>query len=459
MTRTDASLKRSALVIAVLSSFITPFMGSAINITLPSIGREFKADVVLIGWVVTSYLLSSAVALVPFGRVADIFGRKKVFITGMAIYSLAALLSGLAGSIMQLILCQILMGFGSALIFVTSMAILISVYPPIERGKVLGIAVSSVYIGLSVGPFLGGLLTEHFSWRGVFLANVPLGLIVIFLVTTRLRGEWADAKGEPFDMAGAIVYAMAIVCLMYGMSSLPYPRSFWLIPSGGVALWGFIRWELKTEHPIFEMTLFRDNRIFAFSNLAAFIHYAATFSLAFFLSLYLQQIKGLNPQEAGLVLMAQPVVMALLSPFAGRMSDRIEPRIVATIGMGITTICLFLFSVIQNGTGIPAISATLAFLGFGFALFSSPNTNAIMGAVEKRHYGIASGSVGTMRLLGMVFSMAVATLIFSVFLGRVQVTEAMFPLFMKSVRTAFFFFGCLCLVGTFASIFRGNLRS
>jgi MFS family permease len=207
------------------------------------------------------------------------------------------------------------------------------------------------------------------------------------------------------------------------------------------------------------MTLFRANRIFAFSNLAAFIHYAATFSMAFFLSLYLQHIKGLSPQGAGIVLMAQPVVMAAFSPFAGRLSDRVEPRIVATTGMGITTLCLFLFAAMREHTSLPVIIAALAFLGFGYALFTSPNTNAIMGSVEKRHYGIASGSVGTMRLLGMVFSMGVATLIFSVFLGRVQITEEVFHLFMKSVHIAFLFFGCLCLIGVIASLARGNLRS
>ncbi|MGM0427444.1 MAG: MFS transporter [Thermodesulfobacteriota bacterium] len=457
MTETDA-LKRPVLVVAALSAFITPFMGSALNIILPSIGREFKADAVLLGWMVTVYLLSSAVALVPAGRAADIFGRKKFFLVGMGLYSVAALLTALAGSVMQLILCHVLLGFGSALMFATSMAILMSVYPANERGKVLGISVASVYVGLSAGPFLGGLLTQHFTWRSVFLVNVPLGLIVLYLVITRLKGEWAEAEGEPFDTMGAVIYAVAVVCLMYGISSLPQLRSLGLIPVGGLALWAFIRRELKTEYPVFEMALFRSNRIFAFSSFAAFIHYAATFSMAFFLSLYLQHIKGLSPQEAGLVLMAQPVMMAVFSPLAGRVSDRIEPRIVATIGMGITTLCLFLFAGLRDHTGLAVVTAMLAFLGFGYALFTSPNTNAIMGSVEKRHYGIASGSVGTMRLLGMVFSMGVATLIFSLFLGHVQITETVFPLFMKSVRTAFLLFGSLCLIGTFASLIRGKVR-
>ncbi len=458
MNQSDAN-RRSALVIAVLSSFMTPFMGSAVNIALPSIGREFKADAVLIGWVITGYLLASAVALVPFGRAADIVGRRKLFMIGMGLFTLAALLSALSGSVVQLILCQMLLGVGSAMIYGTSMAILVSVYPSHERGKALGIAVASVYIGLSVGPFLGGILTQQLTWRSVFLAMVPMGLIILSLVALRLKGEWADAAGEPFDWRGAVIYAVAIICLMYGISSLAQFRAFWLVPVGCAALWAFVRLQIRNEYPVFEMALFQANRVFAFSSLAAFIHYGATFAMAFLLSLYLQHVKGLDPREAGLVLMAQPVVMALFSPLAGRLSDRIEPRIVATIGMGITTLCLFLFAGIQDHTGLSAITGLLGFLGFGYALFTSPNTNAVMSSVEKRHYGIASGSVGTMRLLGMVFSMGIATLLFSVFLGHVQITESVFPLFMKSVRTAFILFGCLCLAGTFASLIRGNLRS
>ncbi len=458
--KTDSTKARgSALAIAALSSFMTPFMGSAVNIILPSISREFQADAVALGWLVTAYLLSSAVALVPMGRASDIFGRKRFFITGMGLYSLAALLSAFAGSVSHLFLCQILMGFGGSLIFATSMAILLSIYPGEQRGKVLGIAVASVYLGLSVGPFVGGVLTHYFGWRSVFLANVPLGLVVISLAATRLRLEESRSVREPFDISGSLIYAVAIIGLVYGISSLPHPRSFWLIPLGGLALGMFIRWENKTPYPVFETALFRGNRVFAFSNLAAFIHYAATFSLAFFLSLYLQHIKGLNPHEAGLVLIAQPIVMAVFSPFAGRLSDRIEPRFMATTGMAVTTLCLFIFARINLQTGIPVIAATLAFLGFGYALFSSPNTNAVMGSVEKKEYGVASGALGTMRLLGMVFSMGVATLVFSIFLGHVQISESVFPFFMKSLRTAFLFFGCLCLFGSVISMIRGNLRT
>lgn len=451
--------KRPALVIAALSSFITPFMGSALNIALPAISREFEADAVHTGWLLTAYLLSSSVALVPSGRAADILGRKRFFTIGMGVYILAAALSAMAGSVGRLILCQMLLGVGSALIFGTAMAILVSVYPPDERGKVLGVAVASVYVGLSVGPFLGGLLTEHFSWRSVYLVNIPLGMIVLALAVIRLKGEWADARGEPFDYTGAVIYGVAIVCLMYGISSLPQHRALWLIPAGGLALGAFIWREIHTPYPVFDMALFGANRVFAFSSLAAFIHYAATFSMAFFLSLYLQHVKGLSPEAAGLVLMAQPVVMAVFSPLAGRISDRIEPRIVASVGMGITSLCLLLFAGIRQHSDLGLITGLLAFLGFGYALFTSPNTNAMMGSVEKRHYGIASGSVGTMRLLGMTFSMGIATLIFSVFLGHVQITETVFPEFMRGIRTAFFFFGCLCVVGTAASLTRGNLRS
>jgi len=190
---------------------------------------------VTLGWLVTAYLLSSAVALVPMGRASDIFGRKRFFIAGMGLYSSAALLSSFAGSILHLFLCQILMGLGGSLIFATSMAILISVYPPEQRGRVLGIAVASVYFGLSVGPFVGGILTFYFGWRSVFFVNVPLGVIVMFLAATRLETESNEAEREPYDIPGALIYAVAVVSLLYGISSLPHPRSFWLIPLNRVS--------------------------------------------------------------------------------------------------------------------------------------------------------------------------------------------------------------------------------
>ncbi|MBE9523408.1 MAG: MFS transporter [Proteobacteria bacterium] len=455
----SAQGKRSALVVATLSAFITPFMGSAVHIALPSIEREFGIDAIVLTWIATSYLLAAAISLVPFGRLADIHGRKKIFTYGMVIFTISSFLSAISISAPMLILFRILQGVGSSMVFATGIAILTSVFPPQERGKVLGINVAAVYIGLSLGPFLGGLLTQHFTWRSIFLVTVPLGLISIALVLWKLKGEWAEARGEKFDLPGSLIYGLGIVAIMYGISLLPGLRSLWLIVCGFLSIVAFVTWETKVENPVFDLDLFKTNRVFALSNLAALINYSATFAVAFLLSLYLQHIKGLSPQSAGIVLISQPVVQAIFSPFAGRLSDRVEPRIVASIGMSLTTLGLVLFIFLNENSTLEFVVARLILLGFGFALFASPNTNAIMGSVEKRFYGLASGSVGTMRLLGMMTSMGIATVLFAIFIGRVQITIEYYPMFLKSMKAAFIVFSLLCSGGIFASLVRGRVRS
>ncbi|MBW1717425.1 MAG: MFS transporter [Deltaproteobacteria bacterium] len=447
----SAQGKRSALVVATLSAFITPFMGSAVQIALPSIEREFGIDAIVLTWIATSYLLAAAISLVPFGRLADIHGRKRIFTYGMVIFTISSFLSAISISAPMLILFRILQGVGSSMVFATGIAILTSVFPPQERGKVLGTNVAAVYIGLSFGPFLGGFLTQHFTWRSIFLVTVPLGLI--------LKGEWAEARGEKFDLPGSLIYGLGIVAIMYGISLLPGLRSLWFIVCGFLSIVAFVTWETRVENPVFDLDLFKTNRVFALSNLAALISYSATFAVAFLLSLYLQHIKGMSPQSAGLVLISQPVIQAIFSPFAGRLSDRVEPRIIASIGMGLTTFGLVLFIFLNGNSTLEFLVARLILLGFGFALFASPNTNAIMGSVEKRFYGVASGSVGTMRLLGMMISMGVATMIFALFIGRVQITTEYYPMFLKSMRAAFIVFSLLCFGGIFASLVRGRVRS
>lgn len=450
--------KRSVLLVATTASFLTPFMGSSINIALPSIGHEFAMDAVLLGWVATSYLLAAAMFLVPFGRVADIYGRKKVFIYGISIYTFASLLSALSPSALVLIVFRVLQGIGSAMIFGTGVAMLTSVFPPGERGRALGINVASVYLGLSLGPFLGGLLTQQLGWRSIFFANVPLGLFVITLTLWKLEGEWAEARGERFDGTGSVLYSLTLVAIMYGFSQLPAMTGAWLILFGLAGFGGFLVWEIRRVSPVFNINLFRKNKVFMFSNLAALINYSATFAVAFLLSLYLQYIKGLSPQTAGFIMVTQPIVMTACSPFAGWLSDRIEPQIVASIGMALTAIGLSLLTFVGATTGFEFIVADLILLGTGFALFSSPNTNAVMSSVERKSYGVASATVGTMRLVGMMFSMGIAMLIFAVYLGRVQITPAYYPIFLKGMKTALIIFVVLCFAGVFASMARGRVR-
>jgi MFS family permease len=408
--------------------------------------------------VATALLLAVAVFLIPLGRIGDIYGRKKIFTLGLGVYTLASLAGAFCVSMSMLIAVRVFQGLGTAMFVTTGMAIVTSVFPPQRRGRAIGLYVSAVYIGLSVGPFAGGLLTQHLGWRSNFGVVVPFGAASIWVTLEYLKGEWADAAGETFDIPGSLLYAASVFLLVYGASLLPQPAAVTMILIGALTLLVFVRLELRTAHPVFDVRLFSGNRLFAFSCLAALINYAATFAVTFLISLFLQYIKGLSPQAAGSVLVAQPVVMACFSPLAGRLSDRIEPRLIASAGMALTVLGLLLFARVGTGTSIYGIIAALVVLGFGFALFSSPNMNAIMGAVDKKFFGIASGTVAAMRLLGQMTSMAVAMVVFAVFIGREQITPANYDLFLKSVKISFSLFAVLCTFGIFFSFSRGALR-
>ena len=455
----DRGVKISALIVATVSAFLTPFLISSVFIALPSIEKELNADAVLLTWVVTAYLLSVGISLVPFGRLGDIYGRKRIFLWGMILFTISSLLAAFSISVPMLIFFRIFQGVGSAMIFTTRVAILTSVYPPGERGSVLGINVAAVYAGLTCGPLYGGVVTQQLSWRSIFLIPIPLCIFVVFLILKKLKSEWAEAKGETFDLKGSIVYGVALTTIIYGISRLPELISMGLVLLGLLGLVFFVKWELSIQYPVFEVRLFSNNRVFAFSCLAALIHYSATYGVTFMLSLYLQYIKSLTPQTAGIVLMAQPVMMALFSPFAGRFSDKIEPRIIASTGMTLMALGLILLIRLGQETPVSYIVPCLMLLGFGYALFSSPNMNAIMSSVENRYYGIAAGSVATMRLLGQMLSMGIATLIFELLIGRVQITPEYYPVFIRSVNSAFIVFAILCSGGIFLSLARGKLRA
>ena len=454
----DHSERRTALLLAMLSSFITPFMASSINIGLPDIADEFKMNAVLLSWVPTSYLLAAAVFLVPFGRIADIHGRKKVFLYGMWLFTFGTVLCALAPSSWFLISSRVVQGMGGAMVFGTSIALLTSVYPLHERGKVLGMSVSITYLGLSMGPFLGGFLTGALGWRSIFVFVLPIAAVVIAVGSLRLQGEWADSKGERFDLTGSAMYALSLTGVILGFSLLPDVSGAIATLAGVVGIGMFVFWESRQSRPVLDMQLFRHNKTFAFSNMAALINYCATFAVAFLMSLYLQYVKELTPQEAGVILVAQPVVMAAFSPLAGKLSDVIEPRVIASIGMAISAVGLAFLSLMVEETAIWMIAASLAVLGFGFALFSSPNMNAIMSSVERRSYGVASSTVGTMRLVGQVLSMGIATLFISVYVGSTELAHELAPEFLTSFRLSFTLFAAMCFIGVLASLARGNVR-
>ena len=459
MQSNDAqTLKAPALWAVSLTVFMFPFMISSVNIALPAIQADFSAGAVLLSWISTAYLVASGVVLVPAGKLGDIHGRKRIFTIGIAVFTVFTVSTAFAPSIYWIIAFRVFQGAGAAMSMATSMAIISDVFPVKERGKAMGIVVACVYIGYSFGPFAGGWLTGLLGWKSIFLLNAPIGILAFYLAIVKIRKEWANAEKEPFDIVGSLLYGISIICLMYGLTSLPALLGVGLLAVGMIGFLSLICYVTKVRFPILDVSVFRSNRMFLFSSLAALINYSATFAIAFLLSLYLQYIKGMTPQMAGIVLVSQPLVQAVFSPLAGRLSDKTEPSVIASSGMGLTALGLLLLVFLKGDTSLFYIVACLLILGLGFALFSSPNMNAIMSSVEKSFYGIASGTVATMRLIGQMLSMAIVTFLFSLIIGNEEISPLNYDAFLHSVNILFIIFTISCLIGIYFSFTRGVIK-
>jgi len=443
------------VVIVMISAFVTPFNSNAINIAIPSIANELGGSQYWLNLVVSAFLIPCAAFLLPFGRFADQYGRKRIFLIGTCVFSAASLGCSLSPSLLALVLFRALQGIGSAMVFGTSTAILSSAVPPQSRGKMLGLVSSSTYVGLSAGPVLGGFLTNVFTWRGIFYFNVLLTLIILVLALWKMRGEWKGTAAK-IDSLGSVLCVAAQILIIFGLGDLTAGYLFRICFAAGVIiLVVFILYERKRKDPLVPIETIAKNRLFVFSNLATLINYSATFALSFVYSLYLQIALGIDIATCGLIMLVQPVLMAVLSPLTGSLSDRVRPTILASMGMGIMTVGVFCFIFLTLNTPIFLFILNLAFIGVGFALFASPNTNAVMGSVDTTLYGVASSLMSNMRMLGQSISMAIVSLITSVIIRETLIGSAEYVgKLMTSMRIILIVFAVLCGVGIFTSLAR-----
>lgn len=452
----EKTSKKSVLLVATFAAFLVPFLSSAVTLALPSIGKDLHANAISLGWVISSFILSSAIFLLPFGRLADIIGRKKIFSLGILLFTISTFLIVFSWDITSLIVLRVFQGFSSAMIFGTSLAMITSVYKPGERGRAMGINITATYLGLSCGPIIGGLLTQYLGWRSIFAFLVPFGIVSFVLLNRKIKSEWVDAKGEKFDWLGSILYGVALFSFIYGFSRLPATSGWIFIIVGVVMAVVFLVAEKTFSNPVFDIRLILQNRVFAFSGIAALINYAATSATGFFISLYLQYLKGFDARTAGLIMISQPIAMTILSPIAGKLSDKKNPGAIASIGMGITATGLMFLCFLKETTPTYMIVLLLLLMGIGFGLFSSPNSNAIMSSVEKRHLGVASGVVGTMRMVGQMMSMGIAMMLISLYVGNQTINPATYPGLIAGMRTGFLIFSILSVLGIFASMARNK---
>ena len=435
-----------------------PMMLSAVNVALPSMAEALQMDAVTLSWVPMSYLMASAAFVLTFGRLADLIGRKKVFSAGVAGLVLSSILAATADNAWILILYRLIQGVTAAMLYATHIAIVSSVYPPKERGRMIGLSVSIIYVGLTCGPLVGGWLTGLYGWRATFLIHVPLCAVSWLIGWLYVKEEWrADDPGD-FDVVGAILYSGAIIAFMLGISWLPDVHGIGLIAVGVLGFYAFFRHQHGRAHPLIDVSLFYTNRVFTFSCIASIIMYTATFANIVLLSLYLQYLLGLTPSQAGLVLVAQPIVMALVSPLSGRLSDHKEPGLLASFGMTLTAIGLGLLATLDANSSVSTVIAFLCITGFGFSFFSSPNANAIMGSVDMRQYGAAGGAVATVRIIGQMASMAVVSMVFVLTLGAVQITPDIYPELGGAIRLSFSVAAVMCVIGIYFSYSRGKVH-
>ncbi|WP_417222933.1 MFS transporter [Amphritea sp.] len=446
------------LVSICITLFIVPMSMSGVNMALPAIADALQADAVWLSWIPTATLWGSIVLLLPAGRVADTVGRKPIFLLGVIGFSLASLLVFVVQSVEVLLLVRVLQGLFSSLVFATAMAIIATVFSDSNRGSALGFTATSVYLGLTCGPLIGGWLTEHLGWQSVFWGPVLLALIAIVLAVIYIRNDGQSGQpAQPLDWIGSLIFVAIATLLLFGLSGLPNLYNILMLLAGIALVFVFVRYQNRCAYPLVRFSLLASNRVMSRSLMASFLMYAAHYPVLFLLSLYLQYLQGLSPSEAGQMILLQAFIMAILAPIAGRLSDRYEPRLIATIG------CLFFSSgfavlvFLESDSPLNLVIIALSLLGVGFGLFSTPNNNAALGSVPKDRLSIASALLNLSRTSGNMFSMAVIMLLMSQLLHSEQIRPERYPDLLLVVKLGFASACAYSFVAAWFSYSRGKV--
>ncbi len=439
------------LLICTVLSFFAVFAVNAVMVVIPSIAAEFHMSNIVQNWAIIIFLLVVAVLSVPAGQISGKYGLKRVTIISVVLFIIISIVNVLVTSSEQFLICRLVLGISLAFFNVTSMAMVVSVFKPEERGKALGITITGVYIALSMSPVLGGVLNYQLGWRSVILFGVPFLLVILVLLLTKVDEEWITFGDVPLDVKGSVAYGLGMVLFIYGFTILNELLGVILTALGIIILIIFGLIELRQAHPVFDIRFFK-NRKFLSSNFASLCAYLATFAVTTILNYHLQYIKGYDSQTAGIILLAAPLCQVILAPIAGRLSDRYVPQILAAIGMGLGTISLILFSFLNEATSLEFLIVSMIIYGVGFGLFSPPNTNVIMSSVPPKDTSVASASVATMRTVGQAMSLGILTLVFAFVMGDVPIIEQYYPLLISSCQITCIICVALCIASVFASL-------
>ena len=444
-------LEKIVLIVATLTSFFTVFLSSAVMVAVPSLASEFGMSNIIQNWVTMLFFLAVAIFTIPAGQLSGKFGLKKSMVFGSAVYILSSIVAVFSINSEMFLICRLIQGIGVSFLNVASMAMVVSAFSPQERGKAIGINVTGVYLATSTSPVIGGFLNFQFGWRSIFLTSVPFLILILVLLISQIKEEWITMGEVPIDWKGCIVYSLGILLFIYGFTRLDESIGIILTVVGIIVLGLFVALELREKYPVFDVKFFKNPK-FSSANFAALTAYLATFAVTTIVNYHLQYISGFDPQMAGLILLVAPLIQVIMAPISGRLSDKVNPQKLAAIGMFFGAISLAMLSMLGDSTPLWFLIVAMISHGLGFGIFSSPNTNAIMGSVPPKDTPVASASVATMRVIGQTMSMGMLTLVFAFVMGNVPMVEKYFPLLITSSQITCLICMVLCVTSVFASL-------
>ena len=441
-------LEKSVILLAAVVSYVGAFLAN-ISVALPLIARELAMSNILQNWVATIFLLSIAALSIPLGKLTSKYGLKKSLLIGIIFTLIGVIISCFSNTSYMLLFSRVVQGIGIAIINVASMALIVSAVPPETREQALGLNIAGVYIGLSSAPVIGGFVIYYLGWQSVFYVMLPFLLVSAYLCYA-LDDEWTMYDGS-IDKLGSLIYMFGILLFVYGFTIINTSLGIILLVIGLALLICFAYIELRIDNPIFEVRLFKNAR-FSSSNLASLISYLATFVITYIVTYHFQYIMGIDSQMSGLPLIVTPVMMAIIAPISGRISDKIDPQKLAAIGMGFVTVAILILCFLDETTPLYLIIIAMFLQGLGYGLFSTPNTNAIMSSVPKEETGTASASLAAMRVIGQTLSIGLLTVIFAYIMGNVPIVPENYPLLMASSRISCIVSAILCVIAVCASL-------
>ena len=410
--------RKTAIIILTvgIGTFMSSLDSSIVNLALPLIKNSFGISLSMVEWIVTAYLLVVSSLLLTFGRLSDLYGHKRVYQTGFAIFTAGSLLCALSPNISVLIAFRIIQAIGAGMIFSTGPAIITNSVPPENRGKALSITAVAVALGLCAGPVLGGALSTLFGWQSIFYINVPIGIFGLIMVIKNIPTE-KKTESVPFDFVGSlqIFFALLLILLPLDISgdySIPPALFIGSMAAGLLLMVWFVVHEKRYKYPMLNMGFFK-NRVFAASNAAAIFVYMSEFIMIFLTPFYLETLRGYTAMQSGLLYLPMPLATMFVAPISGSASDRVDSRYISSVGALILACGLYMLSFLKADTSNLYIIISMIVSGAGFGMFQTPNNSAIMGSVPLKNRGTASGTLATMRNIGMVLGVAVSGALFS----------------------------------------------